>query len=193
MGTANAERLRDAAWLAVDDGEEIRWAGRPSRYTIAVSLALALALAAAGLAFTYRLYPLVAAQQLPLGGGHHLPAWLGVAPLVLTLYGVVAGALTYLEWRRHLYVITDDCVYVRYGLVSREITQVPLARVQNASFDQSVLQRVLSYGDVHVFTAGSDTEDLTFDRVPNPQEVSEALLGTRTERRDRDPEPLGAV
>ena len=125
--------------------------------------------------------------------GIGVPDWLGVAPLALALYGVVRGARTYLRWRRHLYVITDEGVYVRNGLVSREITQVPTDRVQNTSFDQSILQRALSFGDVHVFTAGSSTEDLTLESVPNPQEVSETLTPSKTRHYDRDREPRGAV
>lgn len=179
------DRLADADWLHLTDGEEIRWTGRPSRYTIAASLIVAGALVVAGVAITFWL--------VPLADGGEVPDWLGFAPLLLTLYGVVRGTATYLNWRRHLYVITDEGVYVRYGLVSRDITQVPIDRVQNSSFDQSMLQRALSFGDVHIFTAGSSTEDLTFENVPNPHVVSEALTVTQSEQRERQQEPRGAV
>ena len=183
MGTY--DHLEDADWLRVEDGEEIQWAGRPSRYTIAASLAFDAVFVVGGTALTGWL--------LAILDGIGMPNWLGFAPLALALYGAVSGAKTYLRWRRHLYVITDEGVYVRDGLVSREITQVPCDRVQNTSFDQSLLQRALSFGDVHVFTAGSSTEDLTLESVPDPQEVSETLTPSRTHHYERDQGPHGAV
>ncbi|WP_306060484.1 PH domain-containing protein [Natronococcus wangiae] len=55
--------------------------------------------------------------------------------------------MTYLCWLRLLYVITDEEIYVKYGLISRDITQVRLDR-ENTAYDQSILERVLSFGDV---------------------------------------------
>lgn len=179
------ERLKDADWLHLTDEEEIRWVGRPSQYTIVGSLAVAVVLVVAG--------AVLAGVVFSFAEGRELPNWVGFAPLVLTLYGVIRGAKTYVFWDRHLYVITDEAVYVKYGVVSRDITQVPIERVQNSSFDQSMLQRLLSFGDVHVFTAGSSTEDLTLENVPDPEEVSETLTTTQTRQHSRDQRSRGAV
>lgn len=177
--------LEDADWIHVTDEDQIQWLGRPSRYTIAVSLVVAAVLAAGGVALSYGALPIVERRGLPL--------WVGLIPLSLTLVGISSGLRTYLSWVRHLYVITDEEIYVRDGLLSREITQVPLERVQNASFDQSLLERLLSFGNVHIFTAGSSTEDLTFESVPNPQDVAETLTNTQSEQRDQRPGSHGAV
>lgn len=177
--------LEDADWIHVTDEDQIQWLGRPSRYTIAVSLVVAAVLAAGGVALSYGALPIVERRGLPL--------WVGLIPLSLTLVGISSGLRTYLSWVRHLYVITDEEIYVRDGLLSREITQVPLERVQNASFDQSHLERLLSFGNVHIFTAGSSTEDLTFESVPNPQDVAETLTNTQSEQRDQRPGSHGAV
>lgn len=67
---------------------------------------------------------------------------------------LASGIWTYAEWHRTLYVITDEEIYVKRGLISRDVTQVRLDRVQNTAYKQSVLERVLSFADVQVFTAG---------------------------------------
>lgn len=179
------ERLKDVDWLHLADEEEIRWVGRPSQYTIAGSLAVAMVLVIGG--------AVLAGVVFSFAEGRELPNWTGFAPLVLTLYGAIRGAKTYVRWHHHRYVITDEAVYVKYGLISRSITQVPIERVQNSSFDQSILQRLLSFGDVHVFTAGSSTEDLTLENVPDPEDVSETLTTTQTRQLSSDQKSRGAV
>lgn len=179
------ERLRATDWLHLTDDEEIRWVSHPSRYTIAGSLAVAVVLVIVGAG--------LAGVVFSFAEGREVPNWAGFTPLVLTLYGVVRGAKTYVHWHHHVYVITDEAVYVKYGLVSRSITQVPIERVQNSSFDQSFLQRLLSYGDVHVFTAGSSTKEVTLADVPDPEEVSETLTNTQTRQFSRDQKSRGAV
>lgn len=181
----NSAHLEEAEWLHVTDASQIRWKGRPSRVTIAGPLIITGALALFGAVLTYWLFSIVE--------GADVPQWVGWLPLSLTLLAVISGVKIYLSWLRHFYVITDEGIYVREGLISREITQVPLDRVQNASFDQSLLERLFRFGDVHIFTAGSSTEDLTFENVPQPQHVAETLTNTHSEQRDQQPDSLGAI
>lgn len=183
LGTTDT--LAEADWLHVSDASEIEWSGRPSRYTLLVPLGAAAVLAVAGVALTNWLLPVVE--------GASLPTWVALTPLVLTLFGVVWGIHTYFAWLRRIYVITATDVYVKYGILSRDITQIPLARVQNAGFDQALHERLLSFGDVHIFTAGSDTEDLTFESVPSPHRVAETLTVAPPTQADETPESLGAV
>lgn len=161
------ENPTDADWLHLTEGETVRWTGRPSGYTIAMALGTALALALVGIVLTAWLGSVVS--------GGDAPAWIGYLPLVLTVVGVGWAVITYLDWVRLLYVITDEEIYVKHGLVSRDVTQVRLSRVQNTAYSQSVLERFLSYGDVEVFTAGTSTEDIVFESVPDPVRVKEIL------------------
>lgn len=161
------ENPEDADWLHLTEGERVRWTGRPSRYTIAAALGFALVLAVIGIVLTGWLVPVTAESGLP--------GWLGYLPLVLTAAGLLSAVATYLNWVRLLYVITDDEIYVKHGLVSRDVTQVPLRRVQNTAYTQSVLQRMLSYGTVEIFTAGTSTEDVVFRDVPRPERVKRIL------------------
>jgi uncharacterized membrane protein YdbT with pleckstrin-like domain len=159
--------LEDADWLHLTDGEEIRWAGRPSWLTIALSVAFGVAIVLLGIGLTIWLSPMIS----DLGG----PSWLAYLPLILTVVGLGQIGITYLNWIRLLYVITDEEIYVKHGLLSRDVSQIRLDRVQNTAYNQSALERVLSYGDVVIYTAGSSTEDVTFRNVPNPERVKRTL------------------
>lgn len=160
------ENVEDASWLHLTDGEKVRWTGRPSRFTIAISMVGGFVLALLGVALSVWLVHVASFVD---------PSWLGYVPLVLTVVGLGRAGLVYLDWLRLLYVITDEEIYVKHGLVSRDVTQVRLDRVQNTAFEQSVFERLLGYGDVRIYTAGTSTEDLTFRNVPNPDGVKNAL------------------
>ncbi|WP_306060459.1 PH domain-containing protein [Natronococcus wangiae] len=168
------ENVEDANWLHLTEGEHVQWSGRPSQFTIAVAIAVGLVFVLLGIVGT--------AALMPILDGRDLPTWVGYLPLVFTVLGVVIAGMTYLRWLRLLYVITDEEIYVKYGLISRDVTQVRLDRVQNTAYNQSILERVLSFGDVRIYTAGTSTEDITFLDVPNPEQVKSTLIQLLSEQ-----------
>lgn len=168
------ENPADANWLHLTDGEEIRWTGRSSVYTIALSLAIAAGLFLAGLIASGLLFQFLE--------GTAIPETIGLLPLVVSLVALVRGIRTYLDWVRTLYVITDEEIYTKHGLISRNVTQVRLDRVQNTSYEQSIVERALSFADIQVFTAGSSTDDLVFRSVPNPERVKQTLTRLLSDR-----------
>ncbi|WP_306061207.1 PH domain-containing protein [Natronococcus wangiae] len=168
------ENVEDASWLHLTEDEHVRWSERPSRFTIVFALAVGLVFALVGIVGT--------AILMSVLNGWDLPTWVGYLPLVFTILGVVIAGMTYLRWLRLLYVITDEEIYVKYGLISRDVTQVRLDRVQNTAYDQSILERVLSFGDVRIYTAGTSTEDITFRDVPNPERVTSTLTQLLSEQ-----------
>ncbi len=173
-----AETVEDADWLHLGDEEEIRWTGRPSKFTIALALALAALVTVLGFV----------ASAL-LAAWTDLPNWATVIPLLVMFAGIGWAIAVYLDWLRLLYVITDEQIYVKHGLISRDVTQIRLDRVQNTAYEQTIPERFLSYGDVNIYTAGTSTEDVTFRSVPNPERVKRTLTQLLS---DRGREPNGA-
>lgn len=167
------ENVHEADWIHLGEDEGVLWTGRPSRFTIAARLVGGVILSFVGLA----LWLWFGTADLP-GGLRHLP-------ILLTLAGFVYAGYVYLDWLRLLYVITDEEIYVKYGLVSRDVTQIRLSRVQNTTFEQSMIERGLQYGDVRIYTAGSGTEDLTLRSIPDPQAVTRLLTETLRDQADR--------
>jgi uncharacterized membrane protein YdbT with pleckstrin-like domain len=70
------------------------------------------------------------------------------------------------------YTITTRRLNIKRGIVSREIQETRLERVQNVNTSQSVYQRLMRIGDVDFDTAASGGDyDFIFYGVANPEEV----------------------
>jgi len=73
------------------------------------------------------------------------------------------------------YTITTRRLHIKRGIISREIQETRLERVQNVNYDQSMLQRILQVGDVDFDTAAGDDYNFTFAGVADPDEVVERV------------------
>jgi membrane protein YdbS with pleckstrin-like domain len=69
------------------------------------------------------------------------------------------------------YTITNRRLNIKRGIVSREIQETRLERVQNVNYRQSVFQRVMQIGDVDFDTAATDDYNFVFYGVADPGEV----------------------
>ena len=69
------------------------------------------------------------------------------------------------------YTITDRRLNIKRGIVSREIQETRLERVQNVNYRQSVFQRMVQIGDVDFDTAASDDYNFVFTGVAEPADV----------------------
>jgi uncharacterized membrane protein YdbT with pleckstrin-like domain len=71
-----------------------------------------------------------------------------------------------------VYTITDRRLNIKRGIVSREVQETRLERVQNVNYRQSVYQRVMRIGDVDFDTAATDdTNDFIFAGVADPADI----------------------
>jgi len=159
---SSSGRLQSADWLTLTDDEQIEWHGRPSLFTIAPQILLVLFVAVGGA---------VAVSTLRSAVGP-LP---GVVHLLPLLVGGGLLAVVFLRWYRVEYVITTNEVYIKRGLLSLAVDQIRVARIQNTTLRQSLFERLLGYGDVIAYTAGSDTLNIEFASVPNPARVNRTL------------------
>ena len=69
------------------------------------------------------------------------------------------------------YTITDRRLNIKRGIISREVQQTRLERVQNVNYNQTLFQRMVQVGDVDFDTAGSGDYDFSFDGVADPEDV----------------------
>jgi uncharacterized membrane protein YdbT with pleckstrin-like domain len=69
------------------------------------------------------------------------------------------------------YTITDRRLNIKRGIISREIQETRLERVQNVNYRQSVYQRLMQIGDVDFDTAATDDYNFVFAGVADPAEV----------------------
>lgn len=153
-------------WVTLTEGERVCWQGRPTIYLYLGELLAGALLVCAGVG---------AWLVLGTGVGSGIPVPAGIpGPVVggvLALLGVGVAAKALVERRSVRYLITSHEAYKKRGFVSREVTNLPLDRVQNTSFSQSVLGRVFSYGEVRIDTAGHSGTEMVFRHVDDPQAV----------------------
>jgi uncharacterized membrane protein YdbT with pleckstrin-like domain len=69
------------------------------------------------------------------------------------------------------YTITSRRLNIKRGIVSREIQETRLERVQNVNYRQSVYQRLMQIGDVDFDTAATDDYNFVFAGVADPANV----------------------
>jgi uncharacterized membrane protein YdbT with pleckstrin-like domain len=69
------------------------------------------------------------------------------------------------------YTITNRRLNIKRGIVSREIQETRLERVQNVNYRQSVYQRLMQIGDVDFDTAATDDYNFIFVGVADPADV----------------------
>ncbi|EMA53121.1 PH domain-containing protein [Halococcus thailandensis] len=146
-------------WVTLTEGEDVLWQGHPSLRLVTPSAVVALALAIAGIALTSVLSD-PSIRWFPL---------LGI-PL-----GIAVIAWAYVSLVSTQYVLTDEEIYRKTGIVNQSVAQIRLDRVQNTTFSQSLTERLFSYGDITIYTAGSDTMDITLSNVPEPERVNQRL------------------
>ena len=105
------------------------------------------------------------------GGLGTFTKWLALAALVLSA-GWVLGR--YLKWMTTNLTITSDRIVYRYGVIAKQGMEIPIERVNNVSFRQSVLERMFGNGDLTIESGGEDGQQ-HFSHVRTPEKV-QALI-----------------
>jgi uncharacterized membrane protein YdbT with pleckstrin-like domain len=95
----------------------------------------------------------------------------GTAFLVILVVLALTVLIGFVKRVATTYTITDRRLNIKRGIVSREIQETRLERVQNVNYRQSVYQRLMQIGDVDFDTAASDDYNFIFVGVANPGEV----------------------
>jgi uncharacterized membrane protein YdbT with pleckstrin-like domain len=95
----------------------------------------------------------------------------GSAFLVILVVIALTVVVGFVKRVATTYTITNRRLNIKRGIVSREIQETRLERVQNVNFRQSVYQRLMQIGDVDFDTAATDDYNFVFVGVADPQQV----------------------
>ena len=104
--------------------------------------------------------------------------WLFVAVVWLV---ILAGA--YLQWIFTLFVVTSDRIIYRSGVIAKNGIEIPLERLNNINFDQTIFERLIGAGTLIIESAGEDGRS-TFKDVRHPDAVQQEINRCR-ETNDR--------
>ena len=146
--------------LRMNPGEQVIFEGHPSWRSI-LGFYIKGILITAALALVVGLATGVIGDEVDQG----LVTIIAVAGVAIT---ILAGFIKRIATD---YVITDRRLHIKRGIVSRDIKETRLVRVQNVNYSQSVLQRALQIGDVDFDTAAGDDYNFVFEGVAQPEDV----------------------
>ena len=93
--------------------------------------------------------------------------WLVVRPLV--------------DWWTTRYVLTNERLITRTGLIAKSGVEIPLERITNVNFSASMFERMLGAGDLLIESAGSAGQS-KFANIPNPDDFQTLLYKIREQR-----------
>ena len=97
--------------------------------------------------------------------------WLfGVTAIVSLLW----LGVRWLAWRTTHFVITSDRLIARKGVIAKSGIEIPLERVNNVSFNQSIFERVIKAGDLLIESGGEDGQQ-RFTDILRPDEVQNLI------------------
>jgi uncharacterized membrane protein YdbT with pleckstrin-like domain len=82
--------------------------------------------------------------------------------------------IKYLDWRFTHFVVTSKRVVFRTGVIAKRGVEIPLTRVNNINFNQSVWERMIGTGDLEIESAGRDGQSV-FDNVRHPDGVQQEI------------------
>jgi len=99
----------------------------------------------------------------------------GTAFLVILVVLALTVVIGFVKRVATTYTITDRRLNIKRGIISKEVQETRLERVQNVNYSQSVYQRLMQIGDVDFDTAASDDYNFIFAGVANPGEVVHAV------------------
>jgi uncharacterized membrane protein YdbT with pleckstrin-like domain len=94
-----------------------------------------------------------------------------VAVLVLMVLLIVP----LLRWRTTTYELTTKRLQTRFGIVTRRGRDIPLTRINDVSFEQGVLDRLLGAGRLVVESAGEHGQIVLTD-IPRVKDVQATLF-----------------
>lgn len=91
----------------------------------------------------------------------------------------------FLQWWAEEYLITTTRVVQTEGLINKHTKDSALEKINDITLNQSVLGRVLNYGDLAVIT-GSDMGTNVFKRLAKPVEFKKTLLEQKQKLSDSE-------
>jgi uncharacterized membrane protein YdbT with pleckstrin-like domain len=144
----------------LNDHETIALDLHPHWWTFAKAAALLVAAVALG------------AFSLTLDGD--LGTFLGWSSIVLIIGSALWLVQRYVTWATTNFVVTSDRVIYRSGVFAKSGIEIPLERVNNVLFNQSIFERMLGAGDLMIESGGLEGQQ-RFTDIKNPDQVQRLI------------------
>ncbi|PZG47577.1 hypothetical protein C1I98_13130 [Spongiactinospora gelatinilytica] len=104
-----------------------------------------------------------------------------IAVILLTVWSFVP----YLQWKNTAYVLTTHRFTISTGVLNKSTDEIPMAKVNTVSSDQSLVERLLGCGTLTVESAG-ERGQIALRDIPSIQEVRSQLFRAVEDASDGD-------
>ncbi|MCX6374301.1 MAG: PH domain-containing protein [Actinobacteria bacterium] len=101
--------------------------------------------------------------------------------LLIFLVPAVRIAWGFLSWRMNVYVLTNRRVIESTGVLSKRVADSSLEKLTDIVLKQSILGRMLNYGDIIVLTAAAGAGINNLKQIRRPMEFKTQMLDAKEE------------
>jgi membrane protein YdbS with pleckstrin-like domain len=112
----------------------------------------------------------------------------GLVQNVVAIAALVAlfflAVLPFLRWRFTYFVLTTDRLITRTGVIAKQSREIPLERINDVTFNQSVVERMVGAGDLLVESAGERGQE-RISNVRNPEQIQLMIYKEVEENQNR--------
>lgn len=115
------------------------------------------------------------------GDAGRVVGWIAIAAIVVSALWLLSR---YARWATTNFVITSDRIIFRSGVISKSGIEMPLERVNNVLFNQTIFERMIGAGDL-LIESGGETGQQRFTDIKKPgrvQNLIHAQMETNTTR-----------
>jgi len=96
--------------------------------------------------------------------------WMLVLAVIGLILVVWLTLIPFIKWRTVHYVVTNERIITRRGIFSQPTENIPLDRVSDVQFDQSLFERVLGCGKLSLASPGEHGPDV-LPNIPHIKHV----------------------
>ena len=122
------------------------------------------------------------------GAGRSVVVWGGLvlAAVILIWYPV----RRFIDWATSNFVVTTDRVIHREGFIAKRSMEIPLEKINDVRFRQSVFERIIGAGDLILESAGEFGRNV-FSNIRDPEHVQKTIYhqGELNQEREMRPGP----
>jgi uncharacterized membrane protein YdbT with pleckstrin-like domain len=94
--------------------------------------------------------------------------------LLLPVLALIYFWYRYYSWKNDLWAVTDIRVIDENGVFTINSKESPIDKINNVSYKQTILGRILGFGTVQIQTA-AEFGETTYKNISHPKKLKEAL------------------
>jgi uncharacterized membrane protein YdbT with pleckstrin-like domain len=108
--------------------------------------------------------------------------------VIVTGLWIFFALVEYLKWRFTMFVLTTDRIIIRSGVIAKHSKEIQLERINDVTFTQSIVERMIGAGDLLLDSSG-DLGPARITAVRKPEEVQLLIYkeSEKNENRMRTP------